>query len=45
LLKYYKENYKLINVNNDITKRYNTENNLNEEQDKILRKEVFSDDK
>lgn len=45
LLKYYKENYKLVNVNNDITKRYNTENNLNEEQDKILRKEVFSDDK
>lgn len=45
LLKYYRDNYKLVNTSDDITKRYNTENNLNEEQDAILRKEVFSDDK
>lgn len=45
LLKYYKDNYKLVNTSDDITKRYNTENNLNEEQNAILRKEVFADDK
>lgn len=45
LLKYYKNNYKLIDTSNDITKHYNTENNLNEEQNAILRKEVFSNDK
>ena len=45
LLKYYKENYGLVNIQNDITKRYNEENNLNNEQNEILRKEVFSDDK
>ena len=41
LLKYYKENYKLVDTKNDITKLYNEENNLNEEQNEVLRKEVF----
>lgn len=45
LLKYYKENYKLVDVGNDITKQYNNENNLNEEQNEMLRKEVFLSDK
>jgi len=35
----------LVNTGNDITMKYNEENNLNEEQDAILRKEVFSSDK
>ncbi len=41
LLQYYKNNYKLVDTKDDITKRYNNENNLNEEQNEILRKEVF----
>ena len=41
LLKYYKDNYKLVNTKNDITMRYNDENNLNEQQNEILKKEVF----
>lgn len=45
LLKYYKDNYKLIDIQEDITKRYNEENNLNKEQNEILRKEVFLSDK
>lgn len=46
LLQYYKDNYELVDtINNDITKRYNEENNLTKEQDEILRKEVFSSDK
>lgn len=45
LLKYYKENYKLMNTKNDITKEYNNENNLTEEQNNVLRKEVLSSDK
>ena len=45
LLKYYKDNYNLVNLYNDITMRYNDENNLNEEQNAILRKEVFFSDK
>ena len=44
LLKYYKDNYK-VDTSNDITKRYNNENNLIEEQNEMLRKEVFSNDK
>ena len=44
LLKYYKDNYKTVDTNNDITKRYNESNNLNDEQNAILRKEVFSGD-
>ena len=45
LLKYYRDNYKLVGTKNDITKKYNEENNLDEEQNAILRKEVFSSDK
>ena len=46
LLQYYKDNYELVDtINNDITKRYNEENNLTEEQNEMLRKEVFSSDK
>ena len=42
LLKYYKENYELIDTKKyDITKIYNNENNLTDEQNEILRKEVF----
>lgn len=44
LLKYYKNNYKLVDTSIDITKRYNEDTNLNKEQNEILRKEVFSDD-
>lgn len=43
LLEYYKENYKLADTTVDITKRYNEENNLNEEFDKILRRAIFND--
>lgn len=45
LLRYYKDNYELVNTENDITKEYNEENNLNEEQNEMLRKEVFLNDK
>ena len=45
LLKIYKENYDLVDTTDDITLRYNEENNLNDEQNSILRKEVFSIDK
>ena len=45
LLKYYKDNYDLVDINNDMTMRYNNYNNLNEEQNAILRKEVFFSDK
>lgn len=41
LLKYYKNNFKLVDTNNDITKRYNNDNNLNDEQNSILKKEVL----
>lgn len=41
LLKYYKDNFELVDTSIDITLRYNTENNLNEEQNDMLRKEVF----
>lgn len=44
LLKYYKDTYKLTSLSNDITKNYNNNNNLNEEQNAILRKEVFLGD-
>lgn len=46
LLQYYKSNYELVDtINDDITKRYNQENNLTKEQNEMLRKEVFSGDK
>lgn len=41
LLKYYKENYELVDTKDDITMRYNDENNLNEQQNEILKREVF----
>ena len=41
LLKYYKENYKLVDISVDITKKYNEENNLTSKQNEMLRKEVF----
>lgn len=41
LLKYYKDNFELVDTSIDITLRYNTENNLNKEQNDMLRKEVF----
>lgn len=41
MLKYYKENYNLLDTSIDITMCYNEENNLNEEQNNMLRKEVF----
>ena len=43
LLKYYNENYELINTDVDITKIYNEENNLPKEYDDILRKAIFND--
>lgn len=41
LLKYYKNNFGLVEMSEDITKRFNEENNLTEEQSDMLRKEVF----
>ena len=44
LLKYYKSNYKVLDTKIDISKRYNSQNNLTEEQNEMLRKEVFFGD-
>lgn len=44
LLKYYKNNFKTDMPQEDITERYNNDNNLNEKQNEMLRKEVFSID-
>lgn len=41
MLQYYKENFALVDTSNDITKLYNEENNLSEEQNELLRREVF----
>lgn len=41
LLKYYKNNFGLVDMSEDITKRFNEENNLTGEQSDMLRKEVF----
>ena len=43
LLKYYKDNFELSNLDNDLTKNYYPENNLTEEQTKILKEEIFND--
>ena len=43
LLKYYKDNYNLVDTKIDITKLYNDENNLTDEQNEMLRKEVFKE--
>ena len=42
LLKLYKENYKMEDIGYDITKEYNNENNLTEEQNELLKREVFN---
>ncbi len=41
LLNEYKRNYKLENLEIDITNEYNEEHNLNKEQEELLRNEVF----
>lgn len=41
LLNYYKQNYKLHDMSEDITKRYNDNNNLTAEQNEILRKAIL----
>lgn len=41
LLNYYKENYKIVDTSKDITKRYNNENNLSEEQNTWLKTQIF----
>lgn len=41
LLEYYQEHYKLVETTEDITKRYNEENNLTQEQSEWIRKEIF----
>lgn len=43
LLEYYKKNYNLVNIENDLSKKYNEENNLPKELDNILRKAIFND--
>ena len=43
LLKYYKEHYKLADMSQDLTKRYNENNNLTKEQNDILKKAIFED--
>ncbi len=40
LLKYYKQNYKLSNLEIDLTKQYNQQNNLPEEFSKILKRKI-----
>ena len=41
LLSYYKKNFKLADMSEDITKRYNDNNNLTEEQNEILKKAIL----
>lgn len=43
LLKYYKDNFELSDLENDLTKRYFEENNLTQEQNRILKEEIFND--
>ena len=43
LLEYYKRNYNLSDINEDLSKKYNEENNLPKELDSILRKAIFND--
>lgn len=43
LLEYYKNNFKLSNLEDDLTTRYYSENNLTEEQNKILKEAIFND--
>ena len=44
LLNYYKENYKLVDTNSDIEKRYNEENNVPKEFEKLLKDLIFNDE-
>ena len=44
LLSYYKNHYDIANTDEDITLRYNDDNNLNDEQNALLKKEVFLSD-
>ena len=41
LLSYYKKNFKLADMSEDITKRYNDNNNLTEEQNELLKKAIL----
>lgn len=41
LLSYYKKNFKLADMSEDITKRYNDNNNLTAEQNKLLKKAIL----
>lgn len=43
LLNFYKNEYGLINTDEDITKRYNANNNLTKEFDEILRNSIGVD--
>lgn len=43
LLEYFEKNYKLADMSEDITKRYNENNNLTEEQNEILKKAILKD--
>lgn len=43
LLNYYKQHYELSSLKCDYTKLYNPENNLTEEQNNILKEEIFND--
>jgi len=44
LLKYYKENYKLSDLSNDLLSMYNEDNNLSLNQSEILKKVIFEND-
>ena len=41
ILSYYKKNFKLADMSEDITKRYNDNNNLTEEQNELLKKAIL----
>ena len=43
LLEHYKQNYKLVDITNDLTTKYNEENNLTEEFNNILRRAIIND--
>ena len=44
-MRYYKDNFGVADMSVDLTRVYNEENNLEEEQDKLLRGVIFDDDK
>lgn len=43
LLQFYKNNFELSDLENDLTKKYFEENNLTDAQNKILKEEIFND--